>query len=159
MLLSAIVLISSITISIVISTPTNVLYYEGTTYQINKTRIPVKGVVYNQIAICHHCGYFHSGEVVKILNNCFNCKQTLSQDDKGNPAKLTQVLEMDNAIACKTNRITCDEEERLKYGYDLVTHFQYAPRKQRSGKVVNQIIELNYQQDWQSILENLRSQV
>ena len=110
--------------------PTNVLYYEGNKYQVNKTRIPVKGVTYNRVAICHHCGYFHDGQDF-IRNTCANCGQKLSQDDKGNPAKLTQVLEMDNAIARRTNRITCDEEERLKYGYQLITHFRYAKDKQQ----------------------------
>lgn len=38
---------------------------------------------------------------------------------------------MDNAIARRTNRITCDEEERLKYGYQLITHFRYAKDKQK----------------------------
>jgi predicted nucleic acid-binding Zn-ribbon protein len=114
--------------------PSNVLYYEGNKYQVNKTRIPVKGVVYNRVAICHNCGYFHDGEDF-IRNTCDNCGQKLSQDDQGNPAKLTQVLEMDNAIARRTNRITCDEEERLKYGYQLITHFRYAKDKQKVASI------------------------
>ncbi len=114
--------------------PTNVLYYEGNKYQVNKTRIPVKGVIYNRVAICHHCGYFHDGEDF-IRNTCANCGQRLSQDDKGNPAKLLQVLEMDNAIARRTKRITCDEEERLKYGYKLITHFRYAKDKQQTATI------------------------
>ncbi|MGB5711141.1 MAG: helicase-related protein, partial [Waterburya sp.] len=114
--------------------PTNVLYYEGNKYQVNKTRIPVKGVIYNRVAICHHCGYFHDGEDY-IRNTCANCGQTLSQDDKGNPFKFNRVLEMDNAIARRTHRITCDEEERLKYGYQLITHFRYAKDKQQVATI------------------------
>ena len=127
--------------------PTNILYYEGNKYQVNKTRIPVKGVTYNRVAICHHCGYFHDGKDFN-RNTCANCGQKLSQDDKGNPAKLTQVLEMDNAIARRTNRITCDEEERLKYGYKLITHFRYAQDKQLVAIITandgTQLLRLTY---------------
>ena len=127
--------------------PTNVLYYEGNKYQVNKTRIPVKGVTYNRVAICHHCGYFHDGEDF-IRNICANCGQKLSQDDRGNPAKLTQVLEMDNAIARRTHRITCDEEERLKYGYKLITHFRYAKDKQQVATITandgTELLRLTY---------------
>ena len=127
--------------------PTNVLYYEGNKYQVNKTRIPVKGVIYNRVAICHHCGYFYDGEDF-IRNTCANCGQKLSQDDKGNPAKLTQVLEMDNAIAGRTKRITCDEEERLKYGYQLTTHFRYAKDKQQVATITandgTELLRLTY---------------
>ncbi|MEY2833963.1 MAG: hypothetical protein RLZZ574_3222, partial [Cyanobacteriota bacterium] len=127
--------------------PTNVLYYEGNKYQVNKTRIPVKGVVYNRVAICHHCGYFHDGEDF-IRDTCANCGKKLSQDDRGNPAKLTQVLEMDNAIARRTHRITCDEEERLKYGYQLITHFRYAQNKQQVATILandgKELLRLTY---------------
>ena len=127
--------------------PTNVLYYEGNKYQVNKTRIPVKGVTYNRVAICHHCGYFHDGEDF-IRNTCANCGEKLSQDDKGNPAKLTRVLDMDNAIARRTNRITCDEEERLKYGYQLITHFRYAKDKQQVATITandgTELLRLTY---------------
>lgn len=114
--------------------PTNVLYYEGNKYKVSKTRISVKRVTYNRVAICHHCGYFHDGEDF-IRNTCANCGQRLSQNDKGNLAKLPKVLEMDNAIARRTNRITCDEEERLKYGYKLITHFRYAKDKQQVATI------------------------
>ncbi|VEP13143.1 DEAD/DEAH box helicase (fragment) [Hyella patelloides LEGE 07179] len=127
--------------------PTNILYYEGNKYQVNKTRIPVKGIVYNKIAICHHCGYFHKGQEYE-RNICINCGQKFTQDEKGNPAKITQVLEMDNAIARKSLRITCDEEERLKYGYDLITHFQYAEDKQQKAKAIaedeTELLSLSY---------------
>jgi very-short-patch-repair endonuclease len=127
--------------------PTNILYYEGNKYQVNKTRIPVKGVIYNRVALCHHCGYFHDKEDFH-RNTCANCGQRLSQDDRGNPAKLTQVLEMDNAIARRTNRITCDEEERLKYGYKLITHFRYAQDKKEIATITandgTELLRLTY---------------
>ncbi|WP_036484400.1 DEAD/DEAH box helicase [Myxosarcina sp. GI1] len=127
--------------------PTNILYYEGNKYRIDRTRIPVKGVTYNRVALCHHCGYFHERENFH-RDVCSNCDRRLTQDERGNPARLTQVLEMDNAIAGKTNRITCDEEERLKYGYKLITHFRYAGDKQQVATVTandgTELLRLSY---------------
>jgi len=42
---------------------------------------------------------------------------------------------MDTAIAKRRERITCDEEERIKYGYNITTHFRYANQKQQSAIV------------------------
>ena len=85
---------------------------------------------------------------VPQLTHCVNCGTKLASDKCGNPSKLTQVLEMDSAIARKTKRITCDEEERLKYGYELITHFQYAKEKQRTAKVLSdkgeELLRLSY---------------
>ncbi|MGK7949519.1 MAG: hypothetical protein AB4368_12145 [Xenococcaceae cyanobacterium] len=55
---------------------------------------------------------------------------------------------MDNAIARRTNRITCDQEERLKYGYKLITHFRYAQDKQQVAIVTandgTELLRLSY---------------
>jgi superfamily II DNA/RNA helicase len=127
--------------------PNNILYYEGNKYQIDKVRLPVRGVTYNRIAICHNCGYLHDGDDFK-RDTCANCGASLAADDKGNTAKLTHVLEMDNAIARRTNRITCDEEERLKYGYKLNTYFRYASDKKQVAIVKandgTELIRLSY---------------
>jgi very-short-patch-repair endonuclease len=55
---------------------------------------------------------------------------------------------MDNAIARRTNRITCDEEERLKYGYKLITHFRYAQDKKEIATITandgTELLRLTY---------------
>lgn len=38
-------------------------------------------------------------------------------------------------ITRRQERITCDEEERLKYGYNITTYFRYAPQKQEKATV------------------------
>jgi len=43
---------------------------------------------------------------------------------------------MDTMITRRRERITCDEEERLKYGYNLTTHFRYADGKKKEGVLV-----------------------
>jgi very-short-patch-repair endonuclease len=42
---------------------------------------------------------------------------------------------METAIARRRERITCDEEERLKYGYNITTHFRYASQKRKLANV------------------------
>jgi very-short-patch-repair endonuclease len=37
---------------------------------------------------------------------------------------------METALTKRRERITCDEEERLKYGYNITTHFRYVTQRQ-----------------------------
>lgn len=114
--------------------PSNIVYYEGSKFMVAKTKVPVRGIesVYKRVSVCFNCGYFHPDDV---RDTCENCGTRIIPDSKGNIAKLTRVLPMDTAIARRRERITCDEEERLKYGYNITTHFRYAHQKQQSAIV------------------------
>ncbi len=106
--------------------PSNIVYYEGNKFQIAKTRIPAGGIEreYRRVSLCPQCGYFHEGDNAS-RDTCENCNTRITSDSRNQPARLNRVLEMGTMITRRRERITCDEEERLKYGYNLTTHFRY----------------------------------
>ncbi len=117
--------------------PGNVVYFEGSKFQINKTRIPVRGIDenYQRVAVCHNCGYFHTGDDWQ-RDLCENCGSQLGAGKDGTPAKLSRILSMDTLLTRRRERITCDEEERLKYGYNVTTHFRFDKQKQEIATVM-----------------------
>ncbi|MDF5723760.1 MAG: helicase-related protein, partial [Rhizonema sp. PD37] len=113
--------------------PSNIVYYEGSKFMVTKTKVPARGLEdeYKKVSVCFNCGYFHESNP----DTCENCGAEIKPDSHGNVAKLTRVLPMETAIARRRERITCDEEERLKYGYNITTHFRYDSRKRESATV------------------------
>jgi superfamily II DNA/RNA helicase len=109
--------------------PSNIVYYEGSKFMVAKTKVPVGGIdsQYKRTSVCFNCGYFHEGD---FQDTCENCDAEIKNDRYQNDAKLSRVLPMETAITRRRERITCDEEERLKYGYNITTHFRYANSKQ-----------------------------
>jgi len=129
--------------------PSNVVYYEGAKFQIAKTRISLGGVDsrYLRASFCPSCGYFHAGDNSR-RDTCENCSSRIVADRLGHPATLTRVLEMGTMVARRRERITCEEEERLKSGYNITTHFRYAANKQKIAIVSTsdgtQLLRLTY---------------
>jgi len=117
--------------------PGNIVYYEGSKFQISKTRIPVGDMdsAYQRVAVCPVCGYLHEGEK-ESSEFCKNCGARIADDPKGNLARISRVLRMDTMLTRRRERITCDEEERLKYGYNVTTHFRYSDGRRRQATVV-----------------------
>ena len=114
--------------------PSNIVYYEGSKFMVAKTKVPVSGIEneYKRVSVCFNCGYFHEGD---FRDTCENCGTKIKPDSRNNVAKLTRVLPMETAFTRRRERITCDEEERLKYGYNITTHFRYASQKRESATV------------------------
>ncbi len=117
--------------------PGNVVYYEGNKFQIAKTRVPASGIEreYLRVSVCQNCGYFHKGDQA-FRETCENCGTRIAHDRYGNAAKLNRILEMGTMITRRRERITCDEEERLKYGYNVTTHFRYDTQKRKQAIVI-----------------------
>jgi hypothetical protein len=101
-----------------------VLYYKSSKFPIYKALTTASRIDYKRIAACPHCGYFHEGDEF-LQNTCSNCEGQLVADSNGNPSKLNRVLPMETAFIRRRERITSDEEERLKYGYKFTTHYRY----------------------------------
>ncbi|MFS0514545.1 hypothetical protein ACEYW6_07445 [Nostoc sp. UIC 10607] len=76
---------------------------------------------------------FHEG-ATSHRDTCENCGAKLA-DSNNNKALLTRLLSMETAIAWRRKRITCDEEERFKYGYNITTYFRYDQQKRQSATV------------------------
>ena len=112
--------------------PHNLIYHEGSRYKVDKLFLPPGGLESRRkrALLCQVCGYFHDNEEIDC---CVSCSNPLD----GSNSELVPLLEMLNVRARKGDRITCDDEERIRYGYHITTHYQFSPEVQL-GKIRKQ---------------------
>ena len=131
--------------------PSNLIYHEGSKYRVSFSMLPPEGPEERMVRakLCKACGYFHEGDAA---NNdlCENCGVELEGD---NIDLVTNLFEMTAVTAYKADRITCDEEERVRQGYRTSTQFRFSPgvggtllRKKAlvKGAGGNPLLELTY---------------
>jgi very-short-patch-repair endonuclease len=114
--------------------PGNILYYEGSKFKIDRTKRFTKGSEneYQGLTICNACGYFHTYKI----DVCENCNQKPTSNKQGKPVTITKALEMDTMSTRRRERITCDEEDRLKTGYQINTYFRFAKERKEAAIVM-----------------------
>ena len=116
--------------------PLGIIYHEGARYKIKKVLLSlsqedVESTDAASITIsgktCLRCGYlFHSKDPNDLPNLCTMCNSPNLEFNKN-------FLRMQNVSAQRHDRINCDEEERLKVGYEIATGFRF---KEINGKQI-----------------------
>ena len=100
--------------------PRNVIYHDGAKYRVDRMILTEAELKLENGKICPKTGYFlydkqYGYEVDPIIN------ENLQLDT--NKHIHTTLIEMAETRAYELQRITCQEEERTKKGYDIQTYF------------------------------------
>ena len=113
--------------------PRSLIYHEGRAFRVVKAKLPPETrtddgqeLATQDIAICSDCGASHEGEVER----CHACDASMAD---ALPVKRT--LRIDNVEAAPTERITANDEERIRQGFEIQTVFSW-PRKHGRIEIV-----------------------
>jgi len=102
--------------------PRSVIYHEGSKYLINRVIFPGnrEEAFGTKAKVCEECGYLHKIEADYNPDRCELCNTELSGKTINN------LFRLQNVSTIRRERINSDEEERLRYGYDIKTVVRFS---------------------------------
>jgi superfamily II DNA/RNA helicase len=111
--------------------PGAVIYHEGARYQVVSVALPPagpgeEGAVTGTARRCRACGYLHP-EAVGI-DLCEYCRDPLADTTRA-------LLRLTSVRTTRRDRISSDEEERRKAGFELQTSYRFGQHSGKPGRV------------------------
>jgi ATP-dependent helicase YprA (DUF1998 family) len=119
--------------------PRNIVYHEGRKYRVIRSLLPVGNIEsrFTKAKICKSCDTFHAGDSLQV-DLCEHCRTSLNAE---NSEFLPNLFEMTTVTTQRTERITCNEEERVRRGYDISTHYRFTKKDGQERKRVAEVID------------------
>ena len=115
--------------------PQSIIYHEGSTYRVRRAILSVRGensitasakLPVQAARTCPACGYGHFGDQ-KDYERCISCDARL---DRGRA--ILNLYRIEQVSTQRANRITSDEEERQRQGYEMVTTLRFSEENGRA---------------------------
>jgi hypothetical protein len=108
--------------------PRALIYHEGGRYRVYKVNLDfgsdaleaTHDLVTATMKRCPTCGYAHLEQGNNLAEVCDRCGAALD-----GPARIENLVHLQNVSLRLAQRITCDEEERQRFGYNLVTSYRF----------------------------------
>lgn len=108
--------------------PNSLVYHEGKAYRCNRAKLPAgtrasdNSLVTTTVRCCHACGAAHS---IETQERCAVCNEVLTEE-----GRLSKLYRIENVDAVPGARITANDEDRQRRGFELRTVFEWDPARQ-----------------------------
>ena len=125
--------------------PRALIYHEGARYRVAKVNLDyesddIKGnheLKTKTMKRCSRCGYAHmEGGTVNLAEMCQRCDASFEPD-----SRIDSLVQMQNVSLQMNQRIICDEEERQRFGYQLVTAYHFPETSGDTGRKDAEVID------------------
>jgi Lhr-like helicase len=106
--------------------PNSMIYHEGRAYRVTKAKLPADGRLENgqlstkTLVLCPNCGAAHTND---LQERCHACDTSLSGAER-----LDSIFKINNVETSPAERITANDEDRQRRGFDIQTLFQWPIR-------------------------------
>ena len=134
--------------------PGNFIYYRGSRYEVLYGRPRTRGdemLAFEKLLICPECETAYLGEENAKRARCAYCEASLRSVHP-----IERALQMPDMVAQQRASITADEEERMRKGYEIETHYQATTRAKRFqvNREEESAFEITYEHNGRVLIVN-----